>query len=228
MDLTTLTRKIIESAKMILTQPTVLFKNMTDEVLLTEHTVVERERSRPDLIALKYYGDASLTDILLKFNGISDPFSIMPGETIRVPLSTVPYEKMDRPGNVDETQAKMQFIETKRLSQKDQRRLDALKKKYNKEALLPPNVMPVGKKGYVFKQGRVIFGQQAQSDFAAGGLGTTNAATDTFQNAEKNINQLGIEESATAIKVVSVPSRVSGASGQTGVSIGNIEDLGKL
>ena len=50
-------------------------------------------------------------------------------------------------------------------AQKDKNRLDALKKKYNKEVLLPPNVIPVGKKNYKFTpDGGVILGAQAQND----------------------------------------------------------------
>ena len=52
----------------------------------------------------------------------------------------------------------------KRLPKKDDRRIEALKKKYNKEVLLPPNVIPLGKKNYKFENGQVILGAQAQND----------------------------------------------------------------
>ena len=55
-------------------------------------------------------------------------------------------------------QLKTSLYQTKRLSKTDQRRLEALKKKYNKETLLPPNVIPVGKKNYEFDGTNVRIG----------------------------------------------------------------------
>jgi hypothetical protein len=47
-------------------------------------TVGEYENMRPDLIADRIYGDISLWDALLKYNGISNPFSISQGALLYV------------------------------------------------------------------------------------------------------------------------------------------------
>jgi len=90
--------------------------------------------------------------------------SISPVRTIFVPSPTTAYYKLERPGAYEENIVKQQFIDTKRLSKKDQKRVEALKKKYNKETLLPPNVIPVGKKNYEFDGSEVRMGAQVQTD----------------------------------------------------------------
>ena len=152
--------------KLLLAQPTMLFGSLDPKeyTLVATHIVKDDEIVRPDLLAIQYYGSDAGLDIILKFNGISDPFSITPGETIYVPLDTIPYYKLDSPGMYEENPIKQQFIDTKRLSKTDQRRIEALKKKYNKETLLPPNVIPVGKKTYEFDGTNVRLGMHAQTD----------------------------------------------------------------
>lgn len=155
-----------DKTKLLLAQPTMLFRTLdpTQYQLVAKHIVREDEVVRPDLIAAEYYNSTSGLDIILKFNGISDPFSIMPGETIYIPMDTIPYYKLESPAMYEENPIKAQFIDTKRLSKTDQRRLEALKKKYNKETLLPPNVIPVGKKNYEFDGTNVRLGMHSQTD----------------------------------------------------------------
>lgn len=155
-----------DKTKLLLAQPTMLFRTLdpNEYQLAAVHIVKEDEIVRPDLIAVEHYNSASGLDIIMKFNGISDPFSIMPGETLYIPMDTIPYYKLETPAMYEDNPIKNQFIQTKRLSKTDQRRLEALKKKYNKETLLPPNVIPVGKKNYEFDGTNVRLGMHTQTD----------------------------------------------------------------
>lgn len=168
MNLTTIKNKVIDGVKLIIVQPTIYFTlKLHDAVLGVDYREKEVEpfqSGRPDLIALDAYGDASMADIILKFNGISDPFSILEGEIIKIPKIDYPFKRLERILNREENSIKQQFVDTKRLSKKDQRRVEAMKKKYDKEALLPPNVIPVGKKTFKFESGTITFGAQAQND----------------------------------------------------------------
>ena len=152
--------------KLYLAQPTMLFRSLNpdDYLMLAKHTVSDDDVVRPDRIAVNHYGTNDGLDIILKFNGISDPFAISPGDTIWIPMDTIPYYKLESPAMFEDNPIKNQFIDTKRLSKTDQRRLEALKKKYNKETLLPPNVIPVGKKNYEFDGTNVRLGMHAQTD----------------------------------------------------------------
>tara|TARA_B110000240_G_scaffold194882_1_gene243353 strand:+ start:6925 stop:7728 length:804 start_codon:yes stop_codon:yes gene_type:complete len=165
MNLKTLLNKTIAGAKYILAQPTMMFRNRDAVEIIAYHIVKDDEAVRPDLIALEHYRDDSKTDIILKWNGISDPFSLLPGEVLEIPSDMVPFYKLDRPVRVENNKIKNQFVQGKKMNKKDQNRLDALKKKYNKEVLLPPNVIAIGKKNYRFTAGgTVILGAQAQND----------------------------------------------------------------
>ena len=165
MELKSLLYKAIDGIKYVLAQPTMMFKRKENVNIIAYHIVRDDEVGRPDLISLEYYNSDSMTDVILKWNGISDPFSLRPGETLEIPDDGVPFYRLDRPSISEENSIKNQFVQGKRQSQKDKNRLDALKKKYNKETLLPPNVIAVGKKNYAFKpDGTVILGAQAQND----------------------------------------------------------------
>ena len=167
MQLKSLLLKANDGVKILLAQPTMLirFLDRKDEVVTTKHTVDASEEGRPDLISIKYYGDQSMTDVLLKFNGISDPFSIAEGDEILVPPDKIGYYKLERPATSDENPMKKLFMDTKNLPKEDAAKIDVLKRKYNKENLLPPNVIPAGKKAYKFMpDGAVQFGMQAQTD----------------------------------------------------------------
>lgn len=171
MNLKTLLNKTADAVKFIMVQPTMIFRNKESVGLLNAaHVVDEDESARPDLIALQYYGNQSMLDIILKWNGISDPFSITEGDVLEIPNSNVRYFKLERPKEFENNPVKQQFVDNKRLSKKDQRRLDALKKKYGKENLLPPNVIPVGKKNYEFVGTRIKMGAQVQTDPVVGGI----------------------------------------------------------
>lgn len=165
MDLRTIINKTISGVKYIMTQPTMMFRNKQNVEIIATHIVKEDDLGRPDLIALEHYNDDSKTDVILKWNGISDPFSLQVGDVLEIPNDQVPFYKLERPMRFEDNIVKNEFIQSKRLTKKDQARLEALKKKYNKETLLPPNVIPLGKKNYRFDgDGTVVLGAQAQND----------------------------------------------------------------
>jgi len=191
MDLRTLLNKTFDEVKLILAQPTMLFRNRDKVQIIAYHIVKEDEVGRPDLISLEYYNTDSKTDIILKWNGISDPFALSVGEELEIPHDQVPFYKLDRPRVFEDNKIKNEFVQGKKLSQKDKNRLEALKKKYNKEVLLPPNVIPVGKKNFKFTaDGNVILGAQAQNDEVTQSI-VADLAAQSDQLLQDRIDQLG-------------------------------------
>lgn len=186
MNLATIKDKIIEGVNLLIVQPTMYFINKIEEVTedqYTAHRVSPLEKGRIDLIAIAYYGDASRSDLILKFNNISDPFSIAEGEVLKIPVYTFPYKRLERLKTVDENIVKQQFVDTKRLSKKDQNRIEALKAKYDKDVLLPPNVVPVGKRTFMFKGGgKVSFGAKAQADPVVDAILNKQSKTEKFSD----------------------------------------------
>lgn len=145
MNFKTVIDKIVEGGKLILTQPTFIFKDR-EEVPFTEYEVRAEDAGRIDLIALDQYGSDSGADVeyILKFNGISDPFSINEGDILKIPVENSLIVKLERPEGAVDNIVRQSFVGGKKLTKKDQRRLDFLKKKYKIKEVLPPNMLKSG------------------------------------------------------------------------------------
>ena len=153
MNLKSITNKIIESGRLILTQPTMLFIQKDDIAFIEkEHYVTADEEGRPDLICLDYYNTTEHIDYLLKFNGISDPFSLKEGDIIKIPVHGPFFKKMERPSTAIDNIVRQEFLDKKRLTKKDQKRIDFLKKKSGLKEILPPNVLKTGFKTFKFTE----------------------------------------------------------------------------
>jgi len=145
--------KIVNAGRLILTQPTMLFVNKEEIGLMEkEHYVTKDEQGRIDLICLDYYGTSEHIDYLLKFNGISDPFSIKEGDTLKIPVVGNFFKKLERPSVAIDNIVRQEFLDGKRLTPKDQKRIDFLKKKYKIKEVLPPNVLKTGFKTFKFTE----------------------------------------------------------------------------
>ena len=142
MNFKTIIDKIVENGKLILAQPTFMFKSR--DIPFKEYRVEKDDMGRLDLIAEDQYGDAKQIEYILKFNGISDPFSIQEGDILKIPNEGQPISKLKRPKTAVENIVRQSFVDGKRLSKKDKRRVDFLKKKYNIEEVLPPNMLKTG------------------------------------------------------------------------------------
>lgn len=158
MNLTTLDKKRIENGKVIMTEPTLLFNKGTNYFAV--YNVDDRSAGRIDLIALDCYSDESYADYILKYNNISNPFSIAAGDVLYIPDKTVVLAAWKKPAskNVEVNAVKDKFLNTKRLTVKDQKRIEYLLRKaaeYQNGAteLLPPNVLKTGKSNVTISNG---------------------------------------------------------------------------
>tara|TARA_R110000772_G_scaffold55472_19_gene126630 strand:+ start:2576 stop:3067 length:492 start_codon:yes stop_codon:yes gene_type:complete len=136
MDFNTLNRKNIVNDKVVMTEPVVLFKEDID--IIVTHRVTEFELGRPDLIALKYYGMQQMTDLILKFNAISNPWGIELGDELEIPVYTTEFNKFIKPDRPDGESAKEKFIKQRRMTKKDIKRLEFLQK-VSQNGALPVN-----------------------------------------------------------------------------------------
>jgi hypothetical protein len=132
--------------------------------------VSEYENMRPDLMANRLYGDQTKWDAMLKYNGISNPFSVKAGDLLyALPFSAlesvyVPPRDIAEREQKKETGAKSQVV-----SKKDKNRVNNLVRKNNNKNCdgvnvgangeLPPNLSKVGDKSVKVKDGRLVFGE---------------------------------------------------------------------
>jgi len=125
-------------------------------------TVVKEEESmRPDKMAVRLYADSSLWDTILKFNGISNPFSLAANEILFVPAMETLRKSIREPKLVPEkgmsgelNANEKQLVNPK--TNKDKKMLEALRKKVGE--VVPPNVNKTGVKNIATRDGLVILG----------------------------------------------------------------------
>jgi hypothetical protein len=149
--------------KIIMTEPTLLFP---DYISISKVFPVDSYYAgRIDLISLSVYNSADYVDQLLKFNGISNPFSVAEGDILYIPPMDVLNKTFKKPGigTAESNVVRDRFIETKRLPIKDQNRLDYLKRKAalkpnGAKEILPPNVLPSDKQNVIIENGQLTVG----------------------------------------------------------------------
>jgi hypothetical protein len=162
MNLTSINKSVIGD-KLRISDPTLVFFN--DIYVITTHTVAEDEVCRIDLISLKYYRSENYIDYILKYNGISNPFSITLGDILEIPsndavlIKTVPIKAID--AIEDLLNIRDQFISTKRLTVKEAKRVEYLTRKASKKSngssqILPPNLLKDGAVNIIISNGKII------------------------------------------------------------------------
>jgi hypothetical protein len=141
-------------------RPTIMLKD--DVRVIAIHLVKDHEEMRPDLISVLYYGTPSYVDLILKMNGISNPFSLKFGQFIRIPdkAGAERYRKnLKKVSNKPRTQ----FTDTRRLSKQDEKRKQFLEQRSKMKTNgssenLPPNMLKSDQKSKTFKNGKIILG----------------------------------------------------------------------
>jgi hypothetical protein len=122
--------------------------------------VSEYETMRPDLLSNRVYSTQDYWETILKFNGISNPFSLDQGEILLVPSYSI-MEKMIKPPmevkeKGTEPAKKNESAVIKPKSAKDKQRLESLRTKAPE--IVPPNVNLTGAQNVKVVNGRVILG----------------------------------------------------------------------
>ena len=76
MKLYSIDKKQISEGKLTMAVPTFIFMEMAESSVQGVHIVEDDESCRIDLVSLSEYGTHDHVDAILKFNGISNPFSL--------------------------------------------------------------------------------------------------------------------------------------------------------
>jgi hypothetical protein len=125
---------------------------------------------RPDLISQAVYNNILYAEYILKYNGISNPFSIQEGDVILIPNleSAKLNTKTTQGSSADDVSKRLRdsykYIDPTKIPKKDGNTTlfddRNLGKKTNiKEGALPPNIADEGVSQIVERNGRVYFGE---------------------------------------------------------------------
>lgn len=138
-----------------------------DETIGIQSAIIIDEEflCRPDLISWREYGQVDYVDIILKFNQITNPFSMDLGDIILIPvLETVnkfyKKDKLKTTTSIKDTKAL--FIDPSKASQKDLSRLEYLKKIASKRPsgsteIKPTNLLRTGETPFTTDGNSITF-----------------------------------------------------------------------
>lgn len=163
MDFRSINNKQVKNDKLRLTEPYILF--MDNVKVIAEHVVNVDEVGRIDIISRKYYNGDNLSEIILKYNNISNPFSITEGDVLLIPDGQTVLKTWERIKEITDIELEIdniraQFMDTKRLSKKDAARVEYLQRKAAKlkngsKQILPPNILKSGDKNLRIDNGEI-------------------------------------------------------------------------
>ena len=130
---------------------------------ISVYVVAEEDQMRPDLISHRVYDDHTNVDLLMKYNGISNPFSVEVGDFLRIPSRADIARVFRYPDEIKDI-GDISEVNSNRVSQnilnpktvKDKKRLEELSK--NRE-VVPSNVTKKGDKNVKVKDGKLVFGE---------------------------------------------------------------------
>jgi hypothetical protein len=123
------------------------------------YQVTEETAMRSDLISNYYYQDSSFCDILLKYNGYSNPFAIDVNDIIKIPeTSTLSnFGKGGTALEIGKPRKKKATSVFQPTTKKDKSRINFLIKKAGVGAApIPPNIAITN--GVTISNGKIIFG----------------------------------------------------------------------
>lgn len=129
---------------------------------------------RPDLISQAVYNNTLYAEYILKYNGISNPFTLNEGDTILVP--NLESAKLNTnttgsgSGDGDDASKRLResykYIDPSKIPKRDKdlekfvgRNFDSANKTTIQEGALPPNIAAEGSSQIVERNGRVYFGE---------------------------------------------------------------------
>ena len=127
---------------------------------------------RPDLISQAVYNNILYTEYILKYNGISNPFSLQEGDVILIPTLESAIKNTKTQGTSKDDPAKKlrdsyKYIDPTKIPKKDQASDDFSNRNLKKpgttgnleEGALPPNIADEGVSQIVERNGRIYFGE---------------------------------------------------------------------
>lgn len=137
-----------------------------DSVIINVILVDEHMQMRPDLAAYAAYGMSDNWDLIMKFNGISNPFSLEVGQYLLIP--DINYMNSQLITDTKSKSSPSEKVRNQYLDENKKSKIDPNKIIYDKmisnsinnvsKFNLPPNIAEPGKKEVSFQDGIIYLG----------------------------------------------------------------------
>lgn len=136
-------------------------------VAINAYTIPKEYAMRPDLVSLAVYNTIEFAEIILKYNGISNPFSLNEGDVIIVPDINAVKELLKSEESYSSGDLLVRnthkYIDLSKIPIKDNSLTDFSNRNIttvnNTDSNLPPNIAPEGATQITTRNGRVYFGE---------------------------------------------------------------------
>jgi hypothetical protein len=132
------------------------------------YKVPKEYEMRPDLIAGAVYNNTLYAEYILKFNGISNPFTIKEGDIILVPTLNSMSAVLAKPTGTDVDGAKAirnsyKYIDPMKIPRTDNNFQDRQIVSGAISGALPPNIATEGESQITYRNGRIYFGKSVDT-----------------------------------------------------------------
>ena len=164
-------------------------------VSISVYRIPSDYQMRPDLISQSVYNNTLYAEYILKYNGISNPFSIDEGDIIVIPdLRSAKESTKNLTDDAEASDAKRirnsyKYIDPTKAPKRDEdvesfdRRSLSKKKDQLADGALPPNMAQEGDKGITYRNGRVFFGENvAESACLKNGMSSSEFLTKVIKS----------------------------------------------
>ena len=150
-----------------LTEPTYIPKFDSPKFIIARTIRVSEDyEMRPDLISMYAYGTDQYADIIMKCNGISNPFSIKRGDLLLIPKmeGARTFYQQPKVSQKEIEEVKRAWIDKKRYAKPTEERLAKLKKlaeskKNGSPTITSTNKLKPGESAVTTKGGALIFAE---------------------------------------------------------------------
>ena len=148
-------------------------------VNFTLYKVPKDFEMRVDLISAATYNNTLYAEFILKYNSISNPFSIAADDIILIPNLGQATDQITKGTLVEGNNSKIirdsyKYIDPTKVPKKDSTVAEFDNREF-KSGALPPNIAPEGETNIVYRNGRVFFGE---------GIGKSACLTNGMSSSE--------------------------------------------
>jgi len=148
--------------------------NDTDYIKYDVYKVPKEYVMRPDLISQAVYNTSTYAEIILKYNSISNPFSINEGDIILIPeiesakrnikTSTIGSDS----DKAEQLRQSYKYIDPLKKPKTGGELEDFNNRDISNDDVLPPNLAEAGTSQIIHRAGRVYFGEGVESCLKSG------------------------------------------------------------
>lgn len=169
------------------------------EVKVLSYVLVRKEEEmRPDMLTQRYYGSMDNTEMLLKMNGISNPFSLQEGDLIIITDPVTGRIAMKNNTVINKGDVRKQYFQPEKEGKPDPRLKTFDKRQRVKPNVkkagpaLPPNYANPGDKEITIEGGKIVFGGDTSPDMPL-------EKKKFLENLKKNPDILNLKKQTTAL-----------------------------